>query len=83
VHRYNSPPAQTVHSTQAGVTRADANLASDLIASGVTTQSIETVMAVLVARRDGASTNAADRPGCFAGLGGRRHRLVNCRRGAS
>ena len=39
--------------------QADTNLASDLIASGATTQSIDTVMAVLVARRNGASINAA------------------------
>ena len=52
-------PAQTAHPMQAEVAQADANLASDLIASGVTTQSIETVRAVLVARRQGASINAA------------------------
>jgi hypothetical protein len=51
--------AQTEHPTQAELAQADANLASDLIASGVTTQSIETVMAVLVARREGTSINAA------------------------
>jgi hypothetical protein len=37
----------------------DTNLASELIASGVTTQPIETVVAVLAASRDGASINAA------------------------
>ena len=52
-------PAQTVYSTQAEVTQADADLASDLIASGVTTQSIDTVIAVLSAHRNGASINAA------------------------
>jgi Protein of unknown function (DUF2637) len=52
-------PAQTAQSTRTAATQVDANLASDLIASGVTTQSLETVMAVLVARREGASINAA------------------------
>jgi hypothetical protein len=52
-------PAQTVQSTQAGATEADADLASELIESGVTTQPVETVVAVLAARRDGASINAA------------------------
>jgi hypothetical protein len=46
-------------SVQAETTRADADLASDLIASGVTTQPVETVVAVLEAHRDGASINAA------------------------
>ena len=32
---------------------------SQLIASGITTQPVETVIAVLAARRDGASINAA------------------------
>jgi hypothetical protein len=39
--------------------QVDANLASELIASGATTQPIETVIAVLAASRDGASVNAA------------------------
>jgi hypothetical protein len=39
--------------------QADAELASDLIASGVTTQPVETVIAVLAAIRAGASINAA------------------------
>ena len=39
--------------------QVDANLASELIASGVTTQAVETVIAVLAARRNGASINAA------------------------
>ncbi|HXL59687.1 MAG TPA: hypothetical protein VN959_03295, partial [Mycobacterium sp.] len=39
--------------------QVDADLASELIASGVTTQPVETVIAVLAARRDGASINAA------------------------
>jgi hypothetical protein len=52
-------PAQAAHATQAEATQADTNLASDLIASGVTTQSVETVRAVLAAIRGGASFNAA------------------------
>jgi Protein of unknown function (DUF2637) len=43
----------------ADVVRADADFASALIASGVTTQPIETVIAVLEAHRNGASINAA------------------------
>ena len=39
--------------------QVDADLASELIASGVTTQSVETVIAVLAASRNGASINAA------------------------
>jgi Protein of unknown function (DUF2637) len=52
--------AQT-ESTQvdAQIAQVDANLAFELIASGVTTQPVETVIAVLKARRDGASINAA------------------------
>src|SRR5882757_313413 len=42
-------------------TQADADLASELIASGVTTQPAETVVAVLAATRDGESINAAAR----------------------
>ncbi|MCW2624229.1 DUF2637 domain-containing protein, partial [Mycobacterium sp.] len=53
-------PAQTVHdSVQTETTQVDADLASELIAYGVTTQSVETVIAVLAASRDGASINAA------------------------
>jgi hypothetical protein len=37
----------------------DADLARELIASGATTQPVETVIAVLAARRGGASINAA------------------------
>jgi hypothetical protein len=44
---------------QAEATTVDADLASDLIASGVTTQPLETVIAVLASYRDGASINAA------------------------
>jgi hypothetical protein len=54
-------PAQTVQSTQTGTTQVDAHLASDLIASGATTQSLDTVIAVLSSHRDGASINAAAR----------------------
>jgi hypothetical protein len=43
----------------AGSAQVDADLASELIASGVTTQPIETVISVLTAIRDGASINAA------------------------
>lgn len=39
--------------------QGDADLASKLIASGVTTQPVETVTAVLAASREGASINAA------------------------
>jgi hypothetical protein len=53
-------PAQTVQdSAQTEATQVDADLASELIASGVTTQPLQTVIAVLAARRDGASINAA------------------------
>jgi molybdenum-dependent DNA-binding transcriptional regulator ModE len=40
-------------------TQVDADLALELIASGVTTQRVETVLAVLAASRAGASINAA------------------------
>jgi hypothetical protein len=53
-------PAQTVQeSTQTEATQADADLASELIASGITTQPVETVVAVLTSYRGGASINAA------------------------
>ena len=48
-----------MQSTQTGATQTDADLASEVIESGVTTQPVETVVAVLAARRDGASINAA------------------------
>jgi hypothetical protein len=51
-------PAQTVRSARAEMTQGDADLASDLIASAVTTQSIETVIAVLSSHRGGASISA-------------------------
>jgi Protein of unknown function (DUF2637) len=43
----------------AEIARVDAVLASEMIASGVTTQPVQTVIAVLTASRDGASINAA------------------------
>ena len=53
-------PAPAVQvSAQTEATNVDADLASELIASGVTTQPVETVIAVLAARRAGASINAA------------------------
>jgi hypothetical protein len=53
-------PLRTVQvSAQSELAQVDADLASELIASGVTTQPVETVIAVLAARRDGASINAA------------------------
>ena len=52
--------AQTVHRfAQIEATGDDADLASELIASGVTTQPEETVIAVPSAHRDGPSINAA------------------------
>ena len=53
--------ATQTNATQVGeeIALADADLASELIASGATTQPVETVIAVLAARRDGASINAA------------------------
>ena len=52
-------PAQTVCSVQAEAAHDDADLASDLIASGVTTQSVDTVVAVLSSHREGVSINFA------------------------
>jgi hypothetical protein len=60
-------PPQTVQGSafakakpvDAEVAQVDANLASELIASGLTTQPVETVIAVLAVIRDGASINAA------------------------
>ena len=60
----------------ADIAEVDADLASELIASGVTTQPVETVIAVLAASRDGASINAAAKgigdqlPDCAANPGG-------------
>jgi hypothetical protein len=53
-------PARHRHCRQrTEATPVDADVASDLIASGATTQSLDTVVAVLSAHRDGASINAA------------------------
>jgi hypothetical protein len=46
-------------SVQSEVAPGDADLALDLIESGVTTQPVETLIAVLTARRGGLSINAA------------------------
>ena len=51
--------AQTEAHRRCKIAQVDADLASELIASGVTTQPVETVIAVLAAHRDGASINAA------------------------
>ncbi len=53
-------PAQT-WATQgdAEIAHLDADLALELIASGITTQTAETVIAVLAASREGVSINAA------------------------
>ena len=48
-------------SAQTEATQIDANLASELIASGMTKQPFESVIAVLAASRGGASINAAAR----------------------
>jgi molybdenum-dependent DNA-binding transcriptional regulator ModE len=48
-----------VKTVQTEAEQVDANLASVLIASGATTHSLDTVIAVLSAHRDGASINAA------------------------
>jgi hypothetical protein len=53
------PVRNVRNSVQSGAAQDDADLASDLIASGVTTQPVETVIAVLAARRSGATVNAA------------------------
>jgi hypothetical protein len=53
-------PAHTkAKAVDAESAQVDAILASELIASGVTTQAVGTVIAVLAARRNGASINAA------------------------
>ena len=65
--RYN-PPRHRQCTTQrkteataidAEITQVDADLVSELIAAGATTQPVETVITVLTARRNGASINAA------------------------
>lgn len=53
----HAQPAQDSAQTQAA--RADAEVASQLIVSGATTQPVETVIAALSASRSGASINAA------------------------
>jgi hypothetical protein len=53
------PPQTVQDSAQIEATQADTDFASGLIACGVTTQPIETVIAVLTASRCGASINAA------------------------
>jgi hypothetical protein len=53
--------AQILHAGDTETTQADADLASELIASGATTQSVDAVIAVLSSHRDGASINAAAR----------------------
>jgi hypothetical protein len=53
-------PAQRAQdSAQTEAIQADADFALELIASGVTTQPLETVIAILAASRGGASINAA------------------------
>jgi hypothetical protein len=52
---------RTVQVSAQSELQVDTKLASELIASGVTTQPVETVIAVLAARRDGVSINAAAR----------------------
>jgi len=54
----DSAQTQTTQ-VNAEIAQVDADLASELIASGVTTQPVQTVIAVLTASRDGASINAA------------------------
>jgi hypothetical protein len=57
---YEKHSAQELHAAApADQTSADADLAAGLVASRVTTQPVETVVAVLTARRAGASINAA------------------------
>jgi hypothetical protein len=55
--RWAAPTVQD--SVQREVAQVDADLASELIASVVTTQRVGTVIAVLAASRDGASINRA------------------------
>jgi hypothetical protein len=57
--RPRQPAQSEATPVDAEVAQVDANLASELIASGVTTQRLATVIAVLEAHRDGASINAA------------------------
>jgi response regulator of citrate/malate metabolism len=61
--RHRQCRQRKITATQADTDRAsglaDTDLASGLIASGITTQPVETVVAVLAAHREGASINAA------------------------
>ncbi|MDT5367030.1 MAG: hypothetical protein QOD48_2362 [Gaiellaceae bacterium] len=52
-------PVHKVRDSAQTEAQVDADIASELIASGVTTQPLETVIAVLATTRDGASINAA------------------------
>ena len=52
-------PAPAVQDSAQAELQLDTDIASELVASGVTTQSLDTVIAVLGAHRDGASINAA------------------------
>jgi hypothetical protein len=52
-------PIQAVRSAHTQATQIHADFASDLIASGVTTQSVDTVITVLASHADRASINAA------------------------
>ena len=54
-------PLRTVQVSAQSELQVDTDFASELIALGVTTQPVDTVIAVLTARRDGASINAAAR----------------------
>jgi hypothetical protein len=58
-HTTQAPAQARATQGDAEVAQLDADLASELIASGVTTQPAETVIAVLAASREGASINAA------------------------
>jgi hypothetical protein len=58
-HTTQAPAQARATQGDAEVAQLDADLASELIASGVTTQPVETVIAVLAASREGASINAA------------------------
>jgi hypothetical protein len=58
-HRVRDSAQTEAIQADAEIAPVDADFASELIASGVTTQSVEIVMAVLAASREGASINAA------------------------
>jgi response regulator of citrate/malate metabolism len=59
VHAVQDSAQTKAAPVDAKVAQFDSDLASELIASGVTTQHLETVVAVLKAHRDGATINAA------------------------